>query len=147
MTVRWNTVRMEKKLSDALALAQGEELTSEYSNAAAMVARETSQRIADSGRGGSHNAEFANIQHKAWRAGSGRYNISVGWLNPPSHAKEKGSGGRLWYQYQDMGFRLFGGNTWIEGVGAAIDQRERLLEALDDVNRRHLGRIAGILNR
>lgn len=147
MTVRWNVARMEKKVTDALSYVMGNELLDEYDNAASTVARETHDRIVSSGRGGSHNAEFANIQHRAFRAQSSRYNVLVGWLNPSSDAHEKGSGGKLWYQYQDMGFRLFGGSTWIEGVGAAIDQRERLLEALDDVNRRHISRVAGILNR
>lgn len=147
LTTRWNTVRLEKKLSEALAYTQGDRLLGEYEQAASEVASETSERISASGRGGAHNSEFANIEHRAFRSAAGRYNVLVGWLNPPGSAREMGSGGKLWYQYQDSGFRLFGGSSWIEGVGATIDQRERLIEALDGVNMRYLGDVARIFNR
>lgn len=147
VTTRWNSARMEKKFTDALALASGDSLREDYAQAAADVARETSTRISASGRGGAHNPDFANIQSKAFKSAAGRYNVSVGWLTPPASAAERGSGGKLWYQYQDSGFFLFGGSNWIEGVGATIDQRFRLLDALLDVNVRHVAKLAAILNR
>lgn len=147
VTTRWNSARLEKKFTDALSYASGNDLTEGYSEAAATVARETSHRISASGRGGDHNAEFANVQSKAFKSAAGRYNVSVGWLTPPASAAERGSGGKLWYQYQDSGFFLFGGSNWIEGVGATIDQRFRLLDALIDVNVRHVANVAKILNR
>ena len=142
---RWNSARLEKKLTDALEAAG--DLEQEYEKVATEVARETSQRISASGRGGPHNAEFANIQHRVFKSGAGRYNVLVGWLNPGGNAHERGSGGRLWYQYQDAGFHLFGGPNWIEGVGATIDQRFRLLDGLIDVNVRKVRELRGILNR
>lgn len=144
--VRWNSVRLEKKLTDALAVASGNDLDQEYNDAAAQVARETSGRIRESGRGGSHNSEFANIQHRVYRSGAGRVEVRVGWLNPGADAAERGGGGKLWYQYQDRGFHLFGGPNWIEGVGATIDQRYRLVDALQEVNVRFIDRLAKILD-
>lgn len=142
---RWNSVRMEKKFTDALSAVA--DLGTRYERAAAEVARETSQRIAASGRGGAHNPEFADIQYRVWKSGSGRWNINLGWLNPGAGARERGSGGRLWYQYQDSGFHLFGGSRWIDGVGATIDQRYRLLEALEEVNIEMVGELKRRLGR
>jgi hypothetical protein len=147
VTTRWNTVRLDKKLTDALAHANSSQLENDYRSVAEDVARETGDRIRASGRGGAHNSEFANIQQRVFRSAAGRYNILVGWLNPGPGSAERGSGGKLWFQYQDSGFHLFGGSNWIEGVGATLDQRYRLIEGLEDVNIRHINRIAGILNR
>lgn len=146
-TVRWNAVRLEKKFTDALAVANSGELENDYEAAAAEVARETSGRIRASGRGGPHNSEFADIQHRVHRSGAGRIEVRVGWLNPGAGSAERGGGGKLWYQYQDRGFHLFGGPNWIEGVGATIDQRFRLVEALEDVNIRYVNKLANILDR
>jgi len=132
---RWNTVRLDRKMSKALAVAN-RDIVSEYESAAKEVAHGISSQILASGRGGSHNAEFAKQDVKAFQSRAGRFNVLLGWLNPPASAAERGGGGRLWYQYQDAGFHLFGGSNWIEGVGATIDRREHLIQAIEDVNRR-----------
>ena len=147
VTVRFNTVRLTQKLSRALAKAGGDDLLREYERAADEVNDTVSDRITDSGFGGSHNSEFAHQDKKVFKAASGRYNINVGWLYPNAHAAERGSGGRLWYQYADSGFHLFGGPRWIDGVGATIDRRENLISRIEDINRRYLGDIAKELNR
>lgn len=146
-TVRFNTVRLEQKLSRALALAAGDRLLRDYEQAALEVNRVTEERILDSGFGGEHNSEFADQDMKVFRAASGRYNISIGWLNPSDHAKERGSSGRLWYQYADSGFHLFGGSRWIDGVGATIDRRERLIEKIEDINRQYINDLDRELSR
>jgi len=147
VTVRFNTVRLSQKLSRALTRAHGDQLLREYERAADAVNKTVHDRITDSGFGGSHNDEFANQEKRVFRAASGRYNINVGWLNPSEHARERGSGGRLWYQYADSGFHLFGGPRWIDGVGATIDRRENLVEAIERINEDYLNDIARELNR
>lgn len=147
VTTRWNMARLNRKMSRALAAASGGSFENDLREVAADVARVTSDRIFDSGRGGEHNSDFANIQHRVFRSAAGRYNVLVGWLTPPAHAKEKGGGGRLWYQYQDAGFYLFGGPQWIEGVGATLDQRERLLNGTEAAAGRYVHNIADIFNR
>lgn len=146
VTTRWNVDRLSRKVSRALAVATGGEFQRDLERVAEEVAEDTSDRIAASGRGGSHNSDFANIETRVFRAQSGRYNILVGWLNPPAGAEEKGGGGRLWYQYQDSGFRLFGGDQWINGVGATLDQRERLLSGVEGAMHRHVDSVARALN-
>lgn len=148
MTVgtRWNTVRLNKKLSAALARASAGRLEQEYEEALTPIARDIESDIRASGRGGAHNADFANQEVRVFRAGSGRINALFGWLSPPEHARERGSGGKIWYQYQDAGFHLFGGPQWMEGVGATIDRRERVIDAIDEVNRRMLNDIERILD-
>lgn len=146
VNTRFSTVRMEKKLSKALTAASSGWVQQFYEHDASEVAKVIHDRIVASGRGGEHNSDFANIEHRAFRAQSGRYNVMVGWLNPPEHAREKGTGGRLWYQYQDSGFQLFGGSQWIEGVGATIDRREMLLDRLEATNSMYVKHIADILN-
>lgn len=143
---RFNTVRLEKKLSRALSVASSGMVEAEYHAAAADVASTIRRRIEASGRGGDHNAEFAHQDVRVFRAASGRYNIMLGWLYPPASAHERGSGGKLWYQYQDSGFHLFGGPNWIEGVGATIDRREMLLERIEAINYQYVQTIARILD-
>lgn len=147
ITARYSTVRLEKKLSAALAVGTSGQIEDSYRRDAQGVAEMLGRRIAASGRGGEHNSEFANVEHRVFRAASGRYNIMVGWLNPPAHAREKGGGGKLWYQYQDAGFHLFGGSQWIDGVGAMVDRRERLLEEIETTNRNWLRMVAREMNR
>lgn len=145
---RYTAVRMEQKLSALVAAASSGRVEAEYKQAADGIARSISQTIAASGRGGSHNAEFAKQETRVFRSAAGRYNVLLGWLNPPASAKERGSGGKLWYQYQDSGFNLFGNaNHPISGVGATIDRRENLLDALEDINRKYVHDLARILNR
>jgi hypothetical protein len=149
MTVntRYTQDRLEQKLSKALAYATGGRVEHEYEIAAKAVADTISDRIRASGRGGEHNAEFAEQQTRVFQARSGRYNILLGWLAPPASAHEKGGGGRLWYQYQDSGFHLFGGPNWIEGVNATNDRRAMLIEQVEAINRKYVHDIANILER
>ena len=144
-TVRWNTVRLERNVSRALAKASSGSLESQYDNAAKEVATIISGRIRQSGRGGDHNDEFAAQQTRVFRSAAGRYNVLLGWLDPPAHAHERGQGGKLWYQYQDMGFHLFAGPIWIEGIGATIDRREMLMERIEDINSRYVRDLAKTL--
>lgn len=145
--VRWNSKRLEAKLSNALAVASSGQIQAEYERELQPIANDISSKIRASGRGGEHNAEFAKQDIKVFRALSGRYNIQFGWLNTSAHAKERGSGGRLWYQYQDSGFQLFGGPNYQAGVMAAIDRRERVIDAIENVNQRYVRDIAQILER
>jgi len=131
-------------MSRALAVAN-KDIIAEYEQAAKGVAREISSAIQSSGRGGVHNAEFAHQDVRVFMSRAGRFNILLGWLNPPGSAHERGGGGKLWYQYQDAGFHLFGGSDWIAGVGATIDRRENLIEAIEDVNRRWIGEVRSAL--
>jgi hypothetical protein len=144
---RYSQVRLEKKLSEAVKRTTDGLVKKDYERAAHEVSTIIHNRIANSGRGGDHNPEFANIESRVFEAHSGRYNILLGWLNPPGSAHEKGSGGKLWYQYQDSGFHMFGGPNWIEGIHANIDRREMLLDRLTTINRHYVGDIAKILNR
>jgi hypothetical protein len=145
VSTRYTVDRLNRKLSKAIAAASDGHLVEDYQQALAPVADDISGKIHDSGRGGDQNADFARQETRAFRAGSGRYNILFGWLNPPAEAAAKGGGGKLWYQWQDAGFHLFGGSHWIEGVGATIDRRERVIDAIDEVNRRYVGDLANIL--
>lgn len=147
VTTRFSTVRLEKKLSAALALASGNTLEHFYTEDAKHVNDIVSARISRSGVGGDHNDKFAHQDQRVFRAASGRYNVSVGWLYPSLDAAERGSGGRLWYQYQDSGFHLFGGSQWQEGVMATIDRREMLVERMDATNRMYVQELAKILER
>lgn len=147
VTVRFHTVRLDKKLSAALHKAAGDDLIREYNEAAEEINRSVSDVLSRSGRGGSQRDEFVKQEKQVTRALSGRYNIRVGWLNPSRDAAERGGGGRLWYQYQDSGFHMFGGPRWLDGVGATLDRRERLVSAIEEINRRHVGDIARELNR
>lgn len=139
---RWNNYRLEQKMSKALKVAN-KDILSEYEEAAQSVAKPIEAAIRASGRGGSHNADFAHQETRVFQSRAGRFNVLLGWLNPPGDAHERGDGGKLWYQYQDAGFRLFGGSQWIEGVGATIDRRENLINALEDVNRRWIDEVRG----
>lgn len=142
MSVRFNTVRMDQKISRALSVvAGGDGILQRYDQAADEANKIVSQRITASGRGGEHNSEFAHQDKRVFRARSDRINISVGWLNPSAHAHERGSGGKLWYQYQDSGFFMFGGERWIDGVGATIDRRENLIDRIYEINREYLADI------
>lgn len=145
---RWNTVRLEKKFSEAISLAAGDELQGRYEQAADEVNRVVSQRIEGSQYDfNGHKAEFAHQDKRVFRSAAGRWNISVGWINPPAHANERGSGGKLWYQYWDVGFNLFGNpNNPITGIGATIDRRENLLDALERVNYGYVKDLAKILD-
>lgn len=145
-STRFSVDRLNRKLSKAIAYASGGAVEGEYRAALEPIRSDIESTIRASGRGGEHNEEFANQDVRVFRALSGRYNILFGWLNPPAHAHERGTSGKLWYQYQDAGFYLFGGSQWIEGVGATIDRRERVLEAVELVNRRYVGKLADILN-
>ena len=138
---RYTQHRLDQKMSKMLTEAN-RDIAAEYTAALAPIAADISGKIRGSGFGGDHNEEFAKQETKAWRAGSGRLNVLFGWLNPSDHAHERGSNGRLWYQYADAGFHLFGGPRWIDGVGATIDRRERVIEAIEEVNRRWISDIA-----
>jgi hypothetical protein len=144
---RWTSVRLEQKLSALVAEAASGTIEVEYKAAAERVAKPIEEKIRQSGRGGEHNADFANQETRVFRSAAGRYNVLLGWLNPPAHASERGNGGKLWYQYQDAGFHLFGGQRWIDGVGATIDRRENLIDAIADVNRRYVHDLARKLER
>lgn len=143
---RFNMVRLDRKLSRALSHVHGDTLLNSYLAIAKDVNRPVELAIQSSGRGGSHNSEFANQEERVFRARSDRINVLVGWLNPPEHARERGSGGKLWYQYQDAGFHLFGGSRWIDGVGATIDRRENLIEGIERANRTFLRELGNILS-
>lgn len=147
VSTRFTVDRLNKKLSAAIAYASSGRLEQDYAAALEPIASDIESQIRASGRGGVHNDEFANQETRVFRSQAGRYNILFGWLNPPAHARERGTGGRLWYQYQDAGFQLFGGSQWIEGVGATLDRRDRVLTAIEDVNRSYVGDLADILNR
>lgn len=148
VNTRFNVKRLEAKLSSALALASSGKIEAEYQAALKPIAADISSKIRNSGRGASHNAEFAEQDVRIFKAASGRLNILFGWINPPDSAHERGDGGRLWYQYQDAGFNLFGNpNHPITGVGATIDRRENVLAAIEDVNYRYVKDVARILNR
>lgn len=142
ISTRYNQKTLELKLSRALREATGGRMAQELEDEVGQVIDAENEVIRASGRGGSHNSEFANQEVRVTQSASGRYNIQAGWLNPPSHANEAGGGGRLWYQYQDAGFHLFGGPNWIEGVGATIDRRENVIAAVERALERHVDRVA-----
>lgn len=139
VTAQFNTKTLTDKLRRSIAEMDG--LYTSYRNVAEGVANSVGMKIAASGRGGSHNAEFANYEWQVTTPSRDTFVVRVGWLNPPAHAQERGGGGKLWYQYQDAGFWLFGGSNWIEGVGATIDAKEDLHDGLQEVNRRYAGAI------
>lgn len=147
ITARYNQKTLELKLSRALVEARGDRVTHDIQGEVEEVIDAENDIIRASGRGGSHNADFANQQVRVTRSGAGRINIQAGWINAPGDAMERGTGGRLWYQYQDSGFHLFGGPNWIEGVGATIDRRENVIAAVERALDRHVERVARELNR
>lgn len=146
---RWTADRLLAKVTAAADAASDGRLAELVDREVQPVADTISRRIAASGRGGAHNSEFANVETRTWIAGSGRLNVLVGWLNPPDHAHERGSGGKLWYQYQDSGFTMFP-NTMarsIPGVLANIDRRENTIDAVDRVLNIFVSDIAKELRR
>ena len=142
ITTRYSQKTLELKLSRALREAAGDRVLQDVDAAVGAVIEAENSAIRASGRGGAHNSDFASQDVRVTRSASGRINIQAGWLNPSAHARERGGGGRLWYQYQDSGFRLFGGPNWIEGVGATIDRRENVLMAVEGALHRHVRRVA-----
>lgn len=147
ITARYNQKTLELKLSRALIEARGDRVTHDIQDEVEEIIDAENSIIRASGRGGRHNADFANQQVRVTRSAAGRINIQAGWINAPGDAHERGGGGRLWYQYQDAGFHLFGGPNWIEGVGATIDRRENVIAAVERALDRHVGRVARELNR
>jgi hypothetical protein len=147
ISTRFNVARLDAKLTRALRIASGGKLEGEIQQEVWPVKEAIESKIRASGRGAEHNADFARQDLIISTAGSGRLNIRFGWVNPPAHSAERGTGGNLWYQYQDKGFWLFGGDNWIEGVGATIDRREDFLEAIRRAVDKYADDIAREMNR
>lgn len=147
VTTRFNVSRLNSKISRGLRAAGMDKVTRTIEAEVNPVKERIEGQIRASGRGAGHNADFAHQDLIITTSGRGNVNVRFGWVNPPAHAHERGAGGRLWYQYQDAGFMLFGGDTWIEGVGATIDRREDFIDAIHRAVAQYANDIAKEMNR
>lgn len=114
---RWTQRVLDQKMSRALKVASGGRFQSELQENLGEVADNVSMLIRASGRGGSGASDFQNFQAKVTESIGGRYTARLGWLRYPGSANERGSGGKLWYQYQNWGYQLFGGTYRVSGLG------------------------------
>lgn len=114
---RWTQRVLDQKLSRALALASSGKFQQDLQEELDYIAEDVSMVIRGSGRASGHS-DFANFQAKVTRSAGDRYTARLGWLTYPTSAQERGGGGKLWYQYQNWGYDLFGqGRVRIQGLG------------------------------
>lgn len=133
--VRFSTQYTTKRITDAIggAIQVLESSTDEYKEAAETVADWWGGRIRASGRGGSHNAQMANIESQVTTPRRGGYFIRVGWLSGPPRAAD---GKTSWFVYQDTGYHMFGGSHFVPGLMLQIDARQRLEVEIFKANER-----------
>lgn len=113
-----------------------------FTEAAERVAEQWGARVKASGRGGSHNADMANIKAKVTQPKKGGFFVRIGWLNSPPAAAD---GKTSWYVYQDAGYDPFGmigkgiPAARVPGLFAQMDARQNASryfeEAVDDIKR------------
>ena len=149
IVTRFNTVRLEQKLSRALLVASSGKLADEYDHAVDSVAEGVRNALEGSGRAQAHHGRFVQgYTNRATFSGGGRYNVAMGWLYPDGESHERGSGGKLWFQYQEGGFITNDAfhNAPVAGIGATIGAREDMLEAVEMVNGKYVHDLARILD-
>lgn len=149
IVTRFNTVRLEQKLSRALLVASSGKLADEYDHAVDSVAEGVRNALEGSGRAQAHHGRFVQgYTNRATFSGGGRYNVAMGWLYPDGESRERGSGGKLWFQYQEGGFNMLGDpSVPVAGIGATIGAREDMLEAVEMVNGKYVHDLARILDQ
>lgn len=143
---RWTQKVLDQKLSRALKVASGGRFQSELQEEVGEIADSVSAAIRMSGRGGSGAADFANFQGKVTESGAGRFTVRLGWLTYPASANERGGGGKLWYQYQNWGYDLFGqGRVQISGLGFLDGVDQRLQAAMQRAADRYVNEVRDAL--
>lgn len=135
---RWTQRVLDQKMSRALAAASSGRFMQELDDELSHIAEDVSMAIRGSGRARNH-PDFANFQHQVTRSAGDRYTARLGWLTYPSSAQEKGGGGKLWYQYQNWGYDLFGqGRVRISGIGFLDGVDARFQRAIERTADRYL---------
>lgn len=135
---RFTTRLLDQKMTRALAVASEGRLASEIEEDLSEIADGVAGAIRMSGRASQH-ADFADFTARVTTSGAGRLNARIGWLNYPASAREEGGGGKLWYQYQNWGYNLFGqGRVQISGLGFLDGIDGRVTAAIERAANRYL---------
>lgn len=150
MVTRWNSYRLDAKLTRAIAEVSRGAFVGEANTRVSAVAAGIAQQLSASGRGGpNHNHEFSDYAARAWVSGAGRYNVIMGWINADraeGGGRERGGGGKLWFQYQEGGFNMWGDPARpIPGVNATVTARADMIDATLDAAGKHIHNIKDIL--
>lgn len=142
---RWTQRVLDQKLSRALHLASSGKFQQELEEEVSRIADDVSMAIRASGRASQHS-DFANFQGKVTRSAGDRYTARLGWLTYPSSANERGGGGKLWYQYQNWGYDLFGrGRVQISGIGFLDGVDARFQRAIQSAADRYIKDMKDVL--
>lgn len=137
---RFTSKLLEQKMTAALRVASEGRLADEIQEDLSEIADGVAGAIRASGRASQH-PDFANFTARVTTSGAGRLNARIGWLNYPGDAREKGSGGKLWYQYQNWGYNAFGRGTMVSGLGFLDGIDEKVTASIQRSIDRYLGNI------